>query len=64
MKRKIDIKKCGWVLFAILVAVGLILWRSYFIDDYPICDWNICRWIAGISIILIFIIGAVCGRKR
>lgn len=64
MKNNLNMKKIGWVLSAALVAVGFIFWRSYFIDNYPVCDWNICRWVAGMAIILIFIIGALCGRKK
>ena len=64
MKCDMDIKKIGWIIFAILVAVGFIFLKSYFIDECPICDWSICLWVAGIAMIVIFIIGALCGRKK
>ena len=64
MKWDMDIKGIGRIIFAILIVVGFIFLKSYFINKRPVCDWSICLWIAGVAMILMFIVGALCGRKK
>jgi uncharacterized protein with PQ loop repeat len=57
-------RKICWVLFAVLVAILIILWRTYIIGNCPVCDWNRLQWIAAMCVILAFIFAGICGTSK